>query len=150
PVVRRWPALLIAPYLVSAALLVFVYESYYAIPPSWLPMKASFLYSGVSMPIFLGLLGYAYWENRTPMVRPRLQAVIPGFVVGAAVAIYGFLNTGADGDFPMNLIAVTPIVFFASIAYAILAHDAFDINQLLRRSALYFALTLLITAVYAI
>src|SRR5262249_3699314 len=43
----------------------------------------------------------------------------------------------------------TPIVFFASVAYAITAHDAFDINRLLRRTALYFALTLVITGTYA-
>ena len=138
------PILLVIPYVVSAALLAWIFHSYFAEPPSWLPVQATFLYSGISMPIFLGLLAYSYWENRSPMVRPRLQMMIPWFAVAAATAVYGFLNTGADGDFPMNLIAVTPIFFFASLAYAIAAHDAFDINRLLRRTALYFALTLVI------
>ncbi len=148
-IVRRWPALLVLPYVVSAALVAWIFHSYFADPPSWTPVQATFLYSGISMPIFLGLLAYAYWENRTPMVRPRLQAVIPCFVIAAATAIYGFLNTGVDGDFPMNLIAITPIFFFAALAYAIAAHDAFDINRLLRQTALYFALTLVIATAYA-
>jgi two-component system NtrC family sensor kinase len=148
-IVRRRPALLAAPYLVSAALLAWIFHSYFADPPSWAPVQAAFLYGGVSMPIFLGLLAYAYWENRTPMVRPRLQAVIPCFVIAAAAAIYGLLSSGVDGDFPTNLIAITPIFFFAALAYAIAAHDAFDINRLLRQTALYFALTLVIAATYA-
>jgi signal transduction histidine kinase len=148
-IVRQRPRLLLAPYLVSAVLLIWIYRSYLAEPPSWLPLQVTYLYSAVSMPIFLALLAYSYWENRNPMVRPRLQMIIPGFVVAAAAAVYGFVNTGFDGDFPINLIAVTPIVFFASIAYAIAAHDAFDINRLLRRTALYFTLTLVIAAIYA-
>ena len=84
------------------------------------------------------------------MVRPRLQVVIPCFVIAATTAIYGFLRTGVDGNFPINLIALTPVFFFASIAYAITAHDAFEINRLLRRTALYFALTLVIAATYAV
>ncbi len=149
PLVQRHPTVLLVPYAISAALLAWIYHSYFAEPPSWLPLQATFLYSGTSMPIFLGLLVYAYWENRTPMVRPRLQAVIPCFVIAAAAAIYGFLNTGVDGDFPINLIAITPVFFFGALAYAITAHDAFDINRLLRRTALYFALTLVIATTYA-
>jgi len=148
-VVHRRPALLLVPYAISAALLAWIFHSYFAEPPSWAPVQATFLYSGISMPIFLGLLAYAYWENRNPMVRPRLQVVIPCFAIAAAAAIYGFLNTGVDGDFPINLIAITPIFFFAALAYAIAAHDAFDINRLLRRTALYFALTIVIAAMYA-
>ncbi len=147
--VRRHPASLYVPYVVSAALFAWISHSYFAEPPSWRPLQAAFLYNGISMPIFLGLLAYSYWENRSPMVRPRLQAIIPSFVIAAALAIYGFLNTGVDGDFPINLVAVTPIFFFASIAYAITAHDAFDINRLLRRTALYFALSLVIAVAYA-
>ena len=147
--VRRRPALLFLPYTISIALLAWIFHSYFADPPSWMPLQATFLYSGISMPIFLILLAYSYWENRNPMVRPRLQMVIPGSVVGAASAVYGFLSTGFEGDFPINLIALTPIVFFASIAYAIAAHDAFDINRLLRRTALYFGLTIGIAASYA-
>ena len=148
-VVRRRPVVLVVPYLISLALLGWIFHSYFADPPSWLPLQATFLYSGISMPIFLGLLAYSYWENRTPMVRPRLQTIIPGFAIAAASAIYGFLNSGLNGNFPMNLIAVTPIVFFGSIAYAITAHDAFDINRVLRQTALYFALTLVVTVAYA-
>ncbi len=145
---RRW--ILLVPYAVSALLLLWIFHSYYTTPPSWRPINATFLYSGISMPLFLALTGFAYWENRNPMVRPRLQMVIPGWAIGGALAIYGFLNTGLDGNFPINLIAVTPFVFFGSIAYAIVAHDAFDINRVLRATALYFALTLVVAACYAL
>jgi len=150
PLVQRRPWLLVLPYVPSAAIFLWLLRSYFGEPPSWLPQQAMFLYSGLSIPALIGLLAYSYWQNRTPMVRPRLQSVIPGIAVAAATGIYGFVSIALDGTFPINLVALTPVVFFVSIAYAIVAHDAFDITRLLRRTALYFALTLAIATGYAV
>jgi signal transduction histidine kinase len=149
PIVRRHRWILALPYAVSLALLAWIRTSYFADPPSWAPLRATFLYSSLSMVGFLGLLGLSWMENRAPMVRPRLRMVLPGFAIGAASAIYGFLQNGISGGFPINLIALTPIVFFAALAWAIVAHDAFEIDRVLRMAAVYVALSVVIAAGYA-
>jgi signal transduction histidine kinase len=149
PISRRYPWVLALPYLVSAAITAWIWTGYYATPPSTLPLHAAYLWSALSIATLIGLFGYAYWENRHPLVRTRLHVMLPGLIVGTSVALYGFLNTAnAGGDFPTNLIAVTPVVFWLSIAYAIVRHDAFDITAVLRRTAVYAALTLVISLLY--
>jgi signal transduction histidine kinase len=147
--VRRRPWLLVVPYAISGILVAWFFHSYFTDHPSWWPPQATFIYSAISMPTFLALAVHAYWQNRNPMVRPRLQMVIPAWAISGAVATYGFVITGFDGNFPINLIAIAPVLFFVSIAYAITAHDAFEINRVLRQTALYFALTVVIAACYA-
>ena len=39
--------------LLLGALLGWIYHSYYADPPSWLPLQATFLYSGVAILVFI-------------------------------------------------------------------------------------------------
>src|SRR6185295_5100713 len=64
---------------------------------------------------------------------------------------YGFVNISrSGGDFPMNFITIGPLLFYVSVAYAIVRHDLFDIDALLKQAAIYVTLTLAITATYAV
>ncbi|MBI3767875.1 MAG: GAF domain-containing protein [Deltaproteobacteria bacterium] len=149
-VVARRPWLLALPYAIGLVLAAWVFRDFYANPPDTTPLYASYLYSALAIAALLGLVAYAYWEHRTPFVRARLHVVFPGLVIGTALALYGFVNISrSGGDFPMNLIALGPAVFYLSIAYAIAKHDLFDIDELVRQAVVYATLTLAITAVYA-
>ncbi len=85
-------------------------------------------------------------------MRPCLRVVLPGVVLGdRARARYGFLNMARpESDFPINLIALAGPLFYLSVGYAIVRHDLFDIDALVKQAAVYGALTLAMTATYAV
>jgi signal transduction histidine kinase len=154
PVERRFltrhRAWIIAPYAIGVLLTAWVLKDFYALPPATTPLYAIYLYTAFSIVVAVGLLAYSYWENRTPLVRQQLLFVVPGFALGAGVGLFCFLNVArSGGDFPMNLIATTPILFYLSIGYAIAKHDLFDIDAAVKQAVVYGILTVGITAAYA-
>lgn len=150
PLIVRNPRWLALPYAVGAALTLWIWNEFYAVPPVTTSLYAAYLYSAFAIVVLMVLVAYAYWENRVPGVRHRIRTVLIGLVVGTALALYGFLNISrAGGDFPMNLIALGGMLFYLSIAYAIARHDLFDIDRLVKQAATYATATLAITATYA-
>jgi signal transduction histidine kinase len=149
PFVRRRPIWLALPYLVSAVLAIWVIIDFYASPPRMTALYATYRYTAFSMALLVALVAFAYWENRTPSVRPRLRVVLAGLVLGLGTALVGFLNIAAQGgDFPINLMAITPTLFYLSLGYAVVKHDLFDIDALIKQAVVYLMLTLGITAAY--
>lgn len=153
PVERRFlvrhRSVLVLPYLVGAALTVWIFVSYYAVPPSTAPLHAAYDFSALGMCLFVATLAYSWWENRDVLVRPRTQTILVGAVVATSMGVYGFVDTARAGaSFPINYLAVVPIFFFVAVGYAIVAHDAFDITLVLRRTALYVLLVVTLTALY--
>ena len=150
PILRRRPALLSLPYLVSAGLTLWAWHGYYASPPQVLPLHAAYIYSALAIALVGWLLAYAYWTDRTPLVRGRVLVIFLGWVLGLGLSFVGFVSAAdAGGDFPMNLIALTGVVCYIAVAYAIGKHDLFDIDAVLKRTLLYATLTLGITGAYA-
>jgi len=150
PLVARRPWSIAAPYAVSGLLSAWMMVDFYGSPPGLTAYYATSLYSAFAIAALVGLVAYAYWENRTPSVRPRLHAVLPGLILSTALALYGFLNISqSGGNFPINLVALTPWFFYLSIGYAIMKHDLFDIDALVKQAAVYGTLTLAVTAAYA-
>ena len=148
--IARRPAWLVLPYLVSAALSVWILLSFFAAEPNTTALHASYVWVSVGLAFVIGTSAYAYGENRTPVVRSQLHAVLPGLVLGSSVALFGFLdNARGGGVFPINFVAATPLLFFLSVGWAITRHELFDVDELVRRGALYATFTLLVTAVYA-
>jgi signal transduction histidine kinase len=75
--------------------------------------------------------------------------VLPGYALGTAVGLVIYLDTAYwGGRLPQNFIAVLPIVFYGSVAWAIFRHDLFDVDLLVRYAVGYACLTLLITGIY--
>jgi signal transduction histidine kinase len=149
-VVQRHPAVLAAPYVVALVLLAWIYGAFFAEPPDMTPFHATYVWSAVGIVTLIGLTVVSWVENRTPDVRPQLRAVLPGLVIGTAVGLYGFLDTARGGGrFPINLIALTPFLFYLSVAYAIARHDLFDIDVLVKHAVVYALLTVGITIAYA-
>jgi signal transduction histidine kinase len=144
---RLWIAV---PYAIAVLLTAWVFVEFYGSPPRTRSLHATYLYSALSIMALIGLVAYAYWENRTPLVRPQLRSVLPGLVFGTVLGLVGFLNTArSGGDFPINLIAITPMLFYLAVGYAIARYDLFDIDSLVKQALVYGTLTLGITASYA-
>ncbi|MFN8545341.1 MAG: ATP-binding protein [Candidatus Binatia bacterium] len=150
PRVVRRPRWLLLPYLVAAGITAGIWQDLAAPRPTLVPLYAAYLFSALSIVLLIGLPALAYWENRTPMVRPRVYAVVPGIVLATGIALYNFLDTArSGGHFPTNYVALTPFLFFLAVAYAIAKHDLFDIDALLKRTLVYVTLTLGISLAYA-
>ncbi len=149
--VRREPAWLLAPYVVGALISLWVYTSFYGEHPNTLPLYVSYLWAALAIGILIALVAYAYRENRTPMVRHQLRIVLPGLVAGTGLGFVGYLdNMRAGGSFPINLIAIAPFVFYASVAYAIARRELFDVDTFIRQSVVYLTLTAMITLLYVV
>ncbi len=150
PLVTRRPWVIAAPYTFAGLLTAWMMVDFYRVPPGLTAYHATSLYFAFAIVALIALLVFAYWENRTPLVRARLHAVLPGVVLGTGLALYGFLNLARpESDFPINLIALAGPLFYLSIGYAIVKHDLFDIDALVKQAAVYATLTLAVTATYA-
>jgi signal transduction histidine kinase len=154
PVARRFvqvePRWLLAPYVLALVLLVWFLMGFYGSPPDPTPFYGSFVYTAVGIAIFMAVPIYSWWEQRVPRVRRQLQVVIPGVVLATAIALFAHVQAvRAGGEFPINLMAITVPLFYGSIAYAIVRHDLFDIDALVKQAVVYGTLTLGITGAYA-
>ncbi len=150
-IVERRPGVVVLPYVVGLVLAFWLLRDFTKTPPDLAAVYATFLFSAAGIVGLLGLFVHAYRENRTPAVRLQLRSVLPGFVVGTLVGLYGFLdNTFGGAGFPLNLVALTPPITFLSVAYAIVRHDLFDIDALLQRAFVYVLLTAGVTLAYVV
>lgn len=148
--VARQPAWVLLPYGVAGVLIVWLLKGFFGDPPDPRPLYATFAFTAVGLAAFMGVPLYTYWENRVPRVRPQLEAVIPGVVAAATVALWAHVSAAnAGGAFPINLMAITVPLFYAAVAYAILRHDLFDIDRLVRQTVLYGGLSLAVAGAYA-
>jgi signal transduction histidine kinase len=145
---RRW--LLALPYGLSAALAVTSVAGFYAEPPDLRPLYVVWTYSAAAIAFLWVAAGWAYLERRSEEVRRQARIVLAGLLAGTGVAFVVFLdNAQGGGRIPMNLIALTPVLFFVAVGYAIVRHNLFAPDRLVRYAVEYAILTLLITLGYA-
>ena len=145
---RRW--LLCAPYVVSAILAVASIVGLRADPPDLRPLYAVNVFAVVAIMVLCAMCGYAYVEGRSTLARRQARLIFFGVVAGTLVAVFAFVdNTRGGGHFPLNFMAVTPVVFFACVGYAIVRHDLFNVDRLVRYALEYVILTAAITLTYA-
>ncbi len=145
---RLWLAL---PYLASAALFAVVLAGFDGSPPRTAPLQASYLYTAACLAFFLGMLGFAFFENRDGRVRARIKAVLPGAILAVTVQFFVFVNNSfAGGDIPVQIGLLTPIAYYVGLAYAIAKHDLFDIDRVVRLSFVYGVLSIIVGGAYAL
>jgi signal transduction histidine kinase len=154
PVERRLivdhPRLLAVPYTLAVILAVASVAGFYGEPPDLRPLYAVNLFIALALVILCTTTIYAYRERRSERVRYQARIVGLGLVAATAVAVFAFIDNAAGGGrFPMNFIAVTPVLFFAALGYAAVRHELFDIDRLVRYAVEYAVMTVLITLAYA-
>src|SRR5262245_9841313 len=142
PEPRRWARWRLAGYLPAVPLLV-TYQLYLYRPA---------VYS-VILQMNMGYLGFAgvllgtqlvgdYVRGASGLSRQRIRVVTLGTIFGIAIP-GGLLVTSAllGGRVPINLAAVTTALLPLSLAYAVVKHDLFEIDAMVKRSAYYLLLT---------
>lgn len=162
-ILERFPALEYLIYL-PAVVAAIAYQVYFSTLPEitgsrgfgWVPT-----YIGLSLfaRIFV-LLGFvtlvalvlhSYFRPVSSQARQRAKMMM--FGVGIAFIPPGVLTLSviaADIYFPFNFIPFFTIFFPVSIAYAIVRHNLFDADALIRRTAGYFLVTAIVIGAYAL
>jgi len=140
----------VAPYAISAALTVAVLAGISQRPPVLGAVHLAYLYTGFSFAVFFGTLGFRYRRSTDARVQRRILALFPSVVLGGSLTAFAFVNNAfAGGSFPLQLGLLFVPAFYLSVAYAIVRHDLFDIDRVVRQSFVYGILSLVVLVAYA-
>jgi len=146
----RWARWRLAGYAPALVLLI-LYQWYLYRPPAYTAiLGANMAYLGFSG-VLLGtrVLG-EHLRGRSAVGRERVRGVTLGTVF--AMAIPGALlliSAVLGGRLSMNLVPLAIIPFPLSLAYAIVKHDLFQLDAMVKRGAYYLLLTGAVAVTYA-
>jgi signal transduction histidine kinase len=121
------------------------------------PAMYSFIYGLCG--IYLGLAGLtlivsvtsSYWTTTSQLVRQRVRVLLVGTLATAGPAVVLMGASGlSGGQVPVNAAAFTSFIFPLTLAYAIVKHDLFAIDAMVKRAAYYLTLTGTVFIVYAL
>ncbi len=150
PLIRRWPGLALWPYVPAlgtalAAVWTLYDPAHYA--DAW---RASFLLIGVFTLAWLLTLVVNYGQARHADDRRPVGIVLLGGGLAFGPIIVWMLLAAASITLPIGpeLPALGTVVFPLAVSYAVVRHGLFEINVLVRRSVLYFALTVVFLGLY--
>jgi signal transduction histidine kinase len=136
-------------YLASLALLV-PYEAVLYHPTAYSAVhNAATLYLGLDA-VFFGLrLLAAYRRGRSELARQRVRVMTLGTVFGFGLPGLLFVASAMTaGSLAVNTGAFTAFLFALSLAYAVVKHDLFEIDAMVKRGAYYLLLTGAVSAAY--
>src|SRR5437667_453557 len=91
------------------------------------------------------------WRGTSQLARPRVRVLTLGTLFG--IGLPGFLlmiSAAVWGQVAMNVAAFTPFLFALSLAYAIVKHDLFEIDAMVKRGAYYLVLTGAVGTAYVV
>ncbi len=137
------------PYLGAAITAVF-YEMLLHHPAAYSRiLTLNMLLLGVAAFTFAGRAVFEYWRGSSPLARQRVRIVTLGAIFGYAVpGVVLVASAFGGGDVAMNLATYTPFLLALSMGYAIVVHDLFEIDAMVKRGAYYLVLTGAVGAAY--
>lgn len=137
------------PYLVALALAA-AYEIFLYQPAVYsLIHNLCMIYAGVGLLTLLGAVLWDYSTSDSYLVRQRIRVILLGFLGGFAFPAVLILLSGlSGGEVAVNYAAFTAFLFPLSLGYAIVKHDLFEIDALLKRGIYYLTLTTTLTLAY--
>jgi signal transduction histidine kinase len=153
--VARFPrfcsSFIAAPYLVSLALTV-AYEIFLYRPDVYsLIHSLCELYASVSGLPLLGNLFWSYGTTDSHLIRQRIRVIFLGFLGAFAIpAVLSLSSSLTGGSVAVNYSVFTISLFPLSLGYAIVKHDLFEIDALVKRGAYYLTLTATLTLAYVV
>lgn len=146
---RRRLAVLSAPYLIGGALGAVYERSLYQPDVYSLIHNLSTIYGGVGGLALFGSVLWAYRTTESYLIRQKIRIVLAGFLGGFALPAILMLSSGlSGGDIAVNYAGFTTFLFPLSLGYAIVKHDLFEIDAMVRRGAYYLTLTAVLTLTY--
>jgi signal transduction histidine kinase len=143
----RWRLLAYVPALVILTLYeIFLYHPgvYSAL------LQANMAYLGFASLALAGRLISEYRTGQSVLARQRVRIVTMGVLVAFALpGALVFASALSRGSVAVNLGSVTPVVFPLAVAYAIVKHDLFELDAMVKRGAYYILLTGAVGLTYA-
>ncbi len=142
---------IVAPYAIAFAIIA-TYELFLFHPPVYsrvhnLCMDAT----GIGGALLLSAVAWDYFTSRSELVRQRVRVLLLGFLCGFAFpGALMFYSGVTGGETAVNYAGFTVILFPLSIGYAIVQHDLFEIDALIKRSVYYLTITATLATAYAI
>ena len=122
------------PYLVSLGLGLTYHLVLYDAAGYSLLHSLCMLYAGTAGLTFLGKIIWDYTTTDSPLTVQRLRVILLAFLTGYAFPALVMLSAGLTGGaVPVNYAAFTGPVFPLGLGYAIVKHDLFAIDALLKR-----------------
>lgn len=149
PTTHRFAAWRWLPYPVAG--LVFVlYEVFLETPSaSTAIFQINTIYLGVAGLFFGFRLLVAYFDHGAQLARQRVRIVLLGTLLGLTVpGIILITSSFLRTTLAMNVLLFAFFVFPLSLAYAIVAHDFFEIEAMVKRGATYLLATGAVGAAY--
>jgi signal transduction histidine kinase len=108
-------------------------------------------YAGVSLLPFLGNILWQYYSTSSHLTRQRIRIIFLGFLGAFALpAALSSLSGLTGGGVAVNYSVFTMSLFPLSLGYAIVKHDLFEIDIVLKRAAYYLVLTAVLTLSYVV
>jgi signal transduction histidine kinase len=138
-----------APYLAAGVTAVF-YEVFLYQPAAYSRiLTLNMLLLGVAALTFAARAVFEYWQGGSALARQRVRIVTLGALFGYALPGIVLVSSAfRGGDVAMNLASYTPFLLALSMGYAIVVHDLFEIDAMVKRGAYYLVLTGAVGAAY--
>ena len=138
PRARIWPAF----YLLSFAVLV-PYELFLYRPTAYTVIhNLCVLYLGIAAVFFTVRLVGEHRRGRSALARQRIRVVTLGTLVGFAFpGLLFIVSVFLGGGLSFTPAALTGFLFGITLAYAVVKHDLFEIDAMVKRGAYYLLLT---------
>jgi signal transduction histidine kinase len=138
-----------AGYPLSLALLV-PYQLSLSRPEAYTTfVRIDALYLAAVAALFAARVASSYWRARSQLARQRVRVITLGMVVGLGLPGAALVSSAlGGGGVTTSLAMVTPFLFALSLAYAVVKHDLFEIDAMVKRGAYYLLLTGAVGAAY--
>jgi len=114
-------------------------------------LTLNYIEIGVAALWLTGRVAAAYRGSASPLARQRARLVAFGTILGIVVpGVVLAVTVLAGGRLESNIGAFLPIVFAVSVSLAIVRHDLFEIDAMVKRGTYYAALTGVIAGLYGL
>lgn len=147
---RRHRSLFLSVPYVAALALGAAYEAFLYQPAIYsLVHNLCITYLGLAGLIVLGRVIWDYCTTDSHLICQRIRVILLGFLSGFAFPTALMFSSGiTGGEVAVNYAAFTAFLFPLSLSYAIVKHDLFEIDALLKRGIYYLSLTALLSLTY--
>lgn len=147
---RRCRALGLAAVYAPFVLLAIVYEVVLHRPAAYTAVHlAATATHGLGAAVLVGMVAAGFVRSRSPLMRRRVGVVAVGLLAGLIVpGVLMAWSAVTGGRVPLNAGALTGFLFPVSLAYAIVKHDLFELDVVLRRAVTYVLVILALALTY--
>ena len=153
-IARRYPRIVLLPYLVSVVMVVLVQGRMHIYHPDYGPLVPTIgaIHWVVALILLILSLGRTSFAGSTPLIRQRARVLMAGLAVGYLLPVLG---TTVEAVFRIEVSNLShlwrlAILFPVAVAYAMVRYNLFDLRAVVRLGTIYSVVTGLGVLAYAV